>query len=91
MAKKQTKTIKTVKHTPSDIQLAAKTLMIIATCFMGILIIPLAWCLPMTISYSRKIESGEKIHPALGICAIIFMGTFGIAAGVCSLIDLNNK
>ena len=39
---------------PSGLATAAKILMIIGTVFMGLYIIPLAWCIPMTVSYSKN-------------------------------------
>ena len=60
--------------------------MIVATVILGLAIIPLAWCIPMTIRAKRKIPGAPRTI-ALGICAILFMGLFGIVAGILLLIQ----
>ncbi len=64
---------------------ASYILMIISTVFLAILIIPMAWMIPMTIRTKAKIE-GEHPTIALGVCAILFCGPLGIAAGILLLI-----
>ncbi len=68
----------------SGLKIAAKVFMIISTVFLGFYIIPLAWCLPMTISYSRKVENGESVSLAFKICSLIFVNTI---AGILMLCD----
>ena len=60
--------------------------MIVATVILGLVIIPLAWCIPMTIRAKRKIPGAPRTI-GLGICAILFMGLFGIVAGILLLIQ----
>lgn len=60
--------------------------MIVATVILGFAIIPLAWCIPMTIRAKRKIPEAPRTI-GLGICAILFMGLFGIVAGILLLIQ----
>ena len=60
--------------------------MIVATVILGFAIIPLAWCIPMTIRAKRKIPGAPRTI-GLGICAILFMGLFGIVAGILLLIQ----
>ena len=47
----------------SGLATAAKILMILGTIVNAIsgFLIPLAWCIPMTISYCRKLKRGEPI------------------------------
>ena len=70
--------------TSSGIRTAAKVLMIIGTVLMGFYILPLAWCLPMTISYCNKIKRGEKVSTAFKVCRLIFVSFVG---GILMLCD----
>ncbi len=72
---------------PSGLATAAKVLMILSCIFMGLYIIPLAWCLPMTISYSRKIKNNEPIGTGFKVCTLLFVNTI---AGILMLCDNNN-
>ena len=63
-----------------------KVLMIIGTvyfAFMGFCI-PLAWCLPMTLSYFKKIENGEPISMNFKICTLLFVNTIAGILMLCS-------
>ena len=56
---------------------------------MGILImlLPLAWCIPMTVSVFRSLNQGRRIGLPMKICALLFVNTI---AGVL-LLCLNDK
>lgn len=54
---------------------AAKVFLIIGTICTAWCIIPLAWCLPITISICGKINRGEKIGTGLKVCALLFVNT----------------
>ena len=71
----------------SGLSTAAKVFMIISTVAMGLWIIPLAWCLPMTISYCNKIKRGEPIGVGFKICTLLFVN---MIAGVLMLCDADN-
>ena len=73
-----------VQASSSGLKTAAKILMIIGTVIMGLYIIPLAWCLPMTISYCNKIKRGEKISTGFKICSLLFVSLVG---GILMLCD----
>ena len=68
----------------SGLTTAAKILMIISTVVTGFYLIPLAWCLPMTISYSKKIKNGEPVGTGFKICTLLFVNTI---AGILMLCD----
>ena len=70
--------------TSSGIRTAAKVLMIIGTVLMGLYILPLAWCLPMTISYCNKIKRGETVSTAFKVCSLLFVSSVG---GILMLCD----
>lgn len=68
------------------LRLIAKVFMIIGTVVMGIglFLIPLAWCLPMTIAYSNKIKNNEPVSIGFKVCVLIFVN---VIAGVLMLCD----
>lgn len=63
---------------------AAKILMIIGTVFMGFYIIPLAWCIPMTVSYFNKVKNNQPISTAFKVCSLLFVSLIG---GILMLCD----
>lgn len=75
-----------VQATSSGLKTAAKVFMIIGTVLMSLIfyIVPLAWCLPMTISYCKKIKRGEKVSIAFKICSLLFVS---LVAGILMLCD----
>ena len=68
----------------STLKLVAKVFMILGTVCMGFLILPLAWCLPMTLSYCKKIKNNEPISIGFKVCALLFVNTI---AGILMLVD----
>ena len=68
----------------SGLKTAAKVFMILGTIIMGIYIIPLAWCLPMTISYCRKVKKGEPVSTGFKVCSLLFVSLLG---GIFMLCD----
>ncbi|MBE5751047.1 MAG: hypothetical protein E7357_01400 [Clostridiales bacterium] len=46
-------------------QRAAKLLMVLMTVFQGILILPLFWWLPMTITYCNGVNHGRRVGSAM--------------------------
>ena len=71
----------------SGLSTAAKILMIIGTVVMGLYIIPLAWCIPMTISYCNKLKNNEPISTGFKICCLLFVSMIG---GILMLCDKEN-
>ncbi len=74
---------------PSGLSSVAKAFMVIGTVFTSLYLffIPLAWCLPMTIVYFKKVNRGERISTGFKVCSLIFVNTI---AGILMLCD-NNK
>ncbi len=68
----------------SGLATAAKILMIVSTVVMGLYLFPLAWCIPMVISYNNKLKNGEPVSIAFKICTLLFVNTI---AGVLMLCD----
>ncbi len=72
------------KKKESVLKLAAKILMIISTVTMGLYIIPLAWCLPMTLTFCKKVKKNEPISTGFKVCILLFVNTI---AGILLLDD----
>ena len=74
---------------PSGLSKAAKILMIISTIILACSScgIALAWCLPMTISYSRKIRAGLPVSTGFKVWTLLIVNTL---AGIFMLCDHNN-
>ena len=68
----------------SALKLAARVFMIIATVAYGFTLLPLAWCLPMTLIYSDKILKREPVSLAFKICTLIFVSRI---AGILMLCE----
>lgn len=64
---------------------AAYILLILSCCTMGLLLIPLAWLIPMTLAAKKRIGNPEPAV-GLGVCSILFAAFFGIIAGILLLI-----
>jgi len=68
----------------STLKTIAKVFMIVGTISLGFGLIPLAWCIPMTLSYWRKVENHEPVSLAFKICTLIFVNA---VAGILMLCD----
>ena len=73
-----------VKDTQKDdtLDTVIKVFLIIACVAQGWMIIPLAWCIPMTISIFKKLKNGEPISTGLKVCTLIFVS---LVSGICLL------
>jgi len=71
---------------PSAISTVAFVFMIIGTVAMAIstCCIGLAWCLPMTISYSKSRKNGTPVSTGFKVCSLLFVNT---VAGILMLCD----
>ena len=68
----------------------ALVLMIISTVLMGFALIPLLWCIPMTLHYNKLREKKQKPTLGFAICSLIFVSVFaGIIMIVQSTMDVD--
>lgn len=76
----------TVGPKSSGLITATKIFMIIGTVILGItgFLVPLAWCIPMTVIYFKKIERGEPLSVVFKVCSLLFVS---LLAGIFMLID----
>lgn len=54
----------------------AKIFMILTCILSGLLILPLAWTIPMTINGCRKIKNGERFTVGYMVCTLLFFSPF---------------
>ena len=72
------------KTPPKDdtLSIIIKIFMIIGCISQGWLIIPLAWCIPLTVHVFNKMKAGEKIGTGIKVCVLLFVN---LIAGICML------
>lgn len=61
----------------STLETLALVFMIIGTISIGWTILPLAWCLPLTISYAKKTKNGEHVGVGFKIASLLFVSLLG--------------
>lgn len=59
-----------------------KIFLILGCVSQGWLILPLAWCLPITISIFKAMRENRPIGTGLKVCALLFVNMIG---GICLL------
>lgn len=64
------------------IEIIIKIFLILGCISIGWLIIPLAWCIPMTVAAFKKLKTGEKFGTGLKVCILLFVS---LVAGICLL------
>ncbi len=79
-------TYKVSRYNESTYQVAY-VFMIIGTVIGGLLLLPLAWCIPMTVAYKNAHDRGEEASMALKVCALLFVSLIG---GIAMLFDHDN-
>lgn len=77
--------IATKTNDNSGLKTATKIFMIIGCfCMAFFYLIPLCWCIPMTIIYFKKVKNNEPISVGFKICSLLFVSLIG---GVLMLRD----
>ncbi len=67
---------------------ASKVFLILGCIGQGWLLLPLAWCLPITISVCNKMKRNEPIGTGLKVCSMLFVSLIG---GILLLCRSDNK
>jgi len=76
------KDITTASDTEEILTTIVKVFLIIGCISQGWLIVPLAWCIPITMSIFKSLREKQSISMGMKICTTIFVN---IVAGVCLL------
>ena len=61
----------------TTIELVAFVFMIIGTIAMAFAIIPLLWCIPMTIHVKKAMDDHQKIGVGFKVCTLLFVSLIG--------------
>ena len=64
-----------------------KVFLIIGCVIQGWLLLPLAWCLPITISVFNCMKEKRPVSTGLSVCSLLFVN---LIAGICLLCMENN-
>lgn len=67
---------------------ASKIFLVLGCIAQGWLLLPLAWCLPITISIFGKLNRGEPVGTGLKVCSLLFVN---IIAGILLLCRSDDK
>ena len=74
-----------VPYGQDGLTVAAKVLLIIGCVFSGFFwLVPLAWTIPMTVSFCDKIKRGEKISTGFAVCILLFLSLVGGILILCN-------
>ena len=65
-------------------KLAAFILCLLSTLAMGLLLIPLWWCIPMTVSVYKAYKGEKELSTGFKVCTLIFVN---LVAGILLLCD----
>lgn len=68
--------------TDETMGIVIKVFLIIGCIAQGLAIIPLAWCLPITISVFNRLRDKKPIGTGLKVCSLLFVN---LIAGICLL------
>ncbi len=61
----------------STMQTLALVFMILGTVGIGWMLVPLAWCIPMTVSYAKKTKNGEHVGVGFKVASLILVSMLG--------------
>lgn len=70
------------KKKDDTMKMLVKIFLIIGCISVGWTLIPLAWCIPMTVVTFKKLKAGEALSTGFKVCILLFVS---IVAGICLL------
>lgn len=68
---------KDLKRGDDGLAVASKIFLILGCISQGWMLLPLAWCLPITISACGKMKRGEPVGTGLKVCSLLFVSLVG--------------
>ena len=71
----------------STLQKVTLVLLILTTIGWGFFFIPLAWNIPLTVSYAKKTKNGEPISTGRKVCTLLLQ--WNLVAFILMLLDKN--
>ncbi len=73
----------------STLRKVARVFIIVCCVLQCFYLIPMAWCIPMTVSLNRRIVNKEPISIGFKICTLIFLSLVGGILLLCDSSDEN--
>ena len=70
-------------HNYDTMQLVVKIFLILGCVSQGFLLIPLAWCIPMTVVYFKKIKYNQPVNTSFAIWTMLFVSLLGGIFIIC--------
>lgn len=70
-------------ETLNTLLLVSFIFMLISTISLGWLLIPLAWCIPMTVSCYKCYQNNTKPSVGFGVCSLLFVS---LVSGILMLV-----
>lgn len=77
-----------VKQEDDTLSTVVKVFLILGCISQGWLLIPLAWCLPITIAIFNRLREKRPIGTGLKVCSLLFVSLIG---GICLLCMNDDK
>lgn len=74
-------------QTDDTMSIVVKVFLIMGCIAQGWMIIPLAWCIPITVSVFNSIRDRRPVSTGTAVCALLFVN---LIAGICLLCMENN-
>ena len=71
-----------VRRKDDSMETVVKVFLILGCVSLGWLIVPLAWCIPITVMVFNRFKNNEPISTGLKICVLLFVN---LIAGICLL------
>ncbi len=73
----------------STLSTVAKVFLILGCISIGWCLIPLIWCIPITVSIFKKLNTHQPIGTGLKVCALLFVSLIGGIILLCMKDDNN--
>lgn len=73
--------------TDDSLHVVIKVFLILGCIAQGWMLIPLAWCIPMTVKIFHCLRDGKPISTGLKVCTLLFVN---LIAGIC-LLCMNDR
>ena len=61
------------KQKDDTLETIVKIMLILGCVSLGWMIIPLAWCIPITVTIFKKLKNDEPISTGLKVCTLLFV------------------
>ena len=66
----------------NSLAVVIKVFMVLSCVALGFFLIPLAWCIPMTVKTFRALDAGQPLSTGFKVCTLIFVS---LIAGIIML------